>query len=1195
MKIENEKTYFKTMDGNEAAAYISYAFTEVAPIYPITPSSSMAEIVDKFSSFGKKNLFGKEVVVKLMQSESGVAGVMHGCLTAGALATTYTASQGLLLMIPNMYKISGELLPAVIHVSSRTVATHALSILGDHSDVYACRQTGFAMICSNNPQEVMDLAAIAHLSAIKSRIPFLHFFDGFRTSHEIQKIRVIDYKSLNNMLDKNSLNEFRKRSLDPQHPVLRGSTQNDDIFFQVREASNNYYLNVSKIVCEYMKKINAENKTNYSPFNYYGDETATSIIVAMGSVCETIEEVISCLRLKNKKVGLVKVRLYRPFVPKLFLDTIPKSVKIISVLDKTKEPGSCGEPLYLDVIASLQKHQDFLNIKVLRGRYGLSSKNTGPSEIAAVYENMESKNQKKEFSIGIKDDVTFLSLSSKTKFESMNKDITSCKFWGFGSDGTVSAVKNWVKIIGDKTKFNVQGYFSYDSKKSGGLTISHLRFGTSPIKSTYYIERADFVACHNFSYIYKYNMLKDLKTKGSFLLNCKWNLKELNKKLPAEFKRDIFEKKINFFIINACRISEELGLKDKISTILQAAFFKILKFMDINKALEYMKISATNSYIEKGENIVLMNHKAIERGLSDVIKINIPLEWENAEDEKKEFKKVTNFKSKKLLNYVNKIMNPINKYQGSNLAVSEFLDYVDGSLPQGSAAFEKRATSLNAPEWNPNNCIQCNLCSYVCPHAVIRPVVLNEEELKAAPKNFKSADMFGLKDLKFSIVISVEDCTNCGCCVKICPEIKTKGRALTMKPISNQVESQNMFNFAQNLKDKPQVNSKFDRFTVKGSQFFKPLLEFSGACAGCGQTPYAKLVTQLFGENMIIANATGCSSIWAGSLPSTPYTTNNFGNGPAWQNSLFENNAEFGFGIFLGKNSIRNRLLECVEQISTITKNSDIKEVCKNFLKTKDIELQNKEIGKKLVEILLKTNIEQKIFHFKNEILNNKNFLTKKTIWIFGGDGWAYDIGYAGLDHIISCKEDINILVFDTEVYSNTGGQASKATPMGSCAKFSISGKETNKKDLAAIFMNYEHAYVAQVSMGANFNQCIQAIKEAKNYNGPSIIIAYSPCINHGIKGGLSMAQFEEKLAVESGYWNLFRFNPELSKSQRNPFILDSKVISADYDDFINRETRFSYLKKIFPEKAKKFSEKAKELSQKKLERLIEMSKNKNK
>ena len=1177
----------KTMDGNTAAAYVSYAFTEVAAIYPITPSSVMADETDKYSVAGKKNLFGQPVKVTQMQSEAGVAGAVHGSLSAGALTTTYTASQGLLLMIPNMYKMAGELLPSVIHVSARAVASHALSIFGDHSDIYACRQTGYAMLCANNPQEVMDLGAVAHLSAIKGRVPFLHFFDGFRTSHEIQKVAIWDYDTLKELLDWDAVETFRHRALNPENPVLRGSAQNDDVFFQAREASNPYYDRLPKIVEDYMKKVNEKTGSNYKPFNYYGAPDAEKIIVAMGSVCETVEEVVDYLNAAGEKVGLVKVHLYRPFVKEFLLDEIPKTVRKISVLDRTKEPGSIGEPLYLDVLAALSE-SNFKNVSVYSGRYGLGSKDTTPGDIIAVFRNMNEKNPKKRFTIGIVDDVTNLSLKVCENPDTAKSGTISCKFWGLGSDGTVGANKNTIKIIGDKTDLYVQGYFAYDSKKSGGITVSHLRFGKDPIKSTYYISKADFVACHNVSYIKKYDIVQDLKLGGNFLLNCPWGLNELEIELPAKVKRYIAENKINFYTINATKIGKEIGLGGKINTILQAAFFKIANIIPVEKALEYMKDAATKSYGKKGEKIVAMNHEAIERGMTELQKIEVPDEWKNAVANEK-FEVATG-ERKELVRYVNEILKPIDSYKGNDLPVSAFINHADGTIPQGSSAYEKREIAIDVPCWKPENCIQCNFCSFVCPHAVIRPVAMTEEEMKNSPEGMKSKGMAGISGMKFAITVSPLDCTGCGACVNVCPGMKGK-KALEMQPFETQKGEQKVFDYASKLPKKTEVAEKFKGSTVKGSQFKKPLLEFSGACAGCGETPYAKLATQLFGDRMFIANPTGCSSIWGGSLPSTPYTVNDEGKGPAWHNSLFEDNAEFGFGMALAQNTARSRLKDYVNEIKSAASDENLISACDNYLKTFNDSEKNKIATKLLLEILEKTSDKnEKVNLLSKKLLKNKNYLSKKSIWIFGGDGWAYDIGFGGLDHVIASGENVNILVFDTEVYSNTGGQASKSTPIGAMAQFASAGKSVKKKDLAAIAMSYGYVYVAQVAMGANYNQCIKAFVEAESYNGPSIIIAYAPCINHGIKGGMGTAPLEEKKAVESGYWNLFRFDPRLKLYEKNPFLLDSKAPSLNYRDFIMNEVRYNALERTNSDRAEKLFEVAEKQSRDKYEHLLKLS-----
>lgn len=1177
----------KTMDGNTAAAHVSYAFTEVAAIYPITPSSVMADETDKYSVAGRKNLFGQPVKVTQMQSEAGVAGAVHGSLSAGALTTTYTASQGLLLMIPNMYKMAGELLPSVIHVSARAVASHALSIFGDHSDIYACKQTGYAMLCSNNPQEVMDLGAVAHLSAIKGRVPFLHFFDGFRTSHEIQKVAVWDYDTLGDLLDWDAVEDFKNRALSPEHPVLRGSAQNDDVFFQAREASNFYYDRLPKIVEDYMKKVNEKTGANYKPFNYYGAPDAEKIIVAMGSVCETVEEVVDYLNAAGEKVGLVKVHLYRPFVGEFLFNEIPETAKKISVLDRTKEPGSIGEPLYLDVLAALSTTR-LKNVPVYSGRYGLGSKDTTPGDIIAVFKNMSDKSPKKRFTIGIIDDVTNLSLKVCENPDTTKPGTISCKFWGLGSDGTVGANKNTIKIIGDETDLYVQGYFAYDSKKSGGLTVSHLRFGKDPIKSTYYISKADFVACHNTSYMKKYDIVQDLKPGGSFLLNCPWNLDELEIELPAKVKKYIAENEINFYTINATKIGKEIGLDGKINTILQAAFFKIANIIPSKKAIEYMKDAATKSYGKKGEKIVAMNHAAIERGMSDLQKVDVPDEWKNAEENAE--LEIATGERKELVRYVNEILKPINSYKGNNLPVSAFVNHADGTLPQGSAAYEKRGIAIDVPCWNPENCIQCNFCSFVCPHAVIRPVAMTENELENSPEETKFKDMTGVSGMKFAITVSPLDCTGCGACVNVCPGMRGK-KALEMRPFETQKSQQKVFDYANKLPKKPEVAEKFKESTVKGSQFKQPLLEFSGACAGCGETPYAKLATQLFGDRMFIANATGCSSIWGGSLPSTPYTVNSEGKGPAWHNSLFEDNAEFGFGMTLAQNTMRTRLKNYVNEIKLLSKNEGLISACDDYLKTFNDSEKNKVATELLLKELEKiSNEDEKINALSEKILKSKNYLSKKSVWIFGGDGWAYDIGFGGLDHVIASGENVNILVFDTEVYSNTGGQASKSTPVGSMAQFAAAGKSVKKKDLAAIAMSYGYVYVAQVAMGANYNQCIKAFIEAESYNGPSIIIAYAPCINHGIKGGMGTAPMEEKKAVESGYWNLFRFDPRLKLDNKNPFLLDSKAPSLNYRDFIMNEVRYSALERTNPARAEKLFTAAEKQSRDKYEHLLKLS-----
>ncbi len=1164
----------KTMDGNSAVAHVSYAFTDVAAIYPITPSSVMADLTDKFSAQGAKNLFGRQVQVTEMQSEGGASGAVHGSLAAGALTTTYTASQGLLLMIPNMYKMAGELLPGVIHVSARALTSHALSIFGDHSDIYACRQTGYAMLCSNNPQECMDLAAVAHLAAIEGRVPFLHFFDGFRTSHEIQKIEEWDYADLADMLNWDAVEAFRRRALNPEHPVTRGTAQNDDIFFQAREACNKYYDAVPEVVVKYMDKVNAKIGTDYKPFNYYGAEDAEHVIVAMGSVCDCTEEVVDYLNAAGEKVGLLKVHLYRPFVADYMLRELPKTVKTISVLDRTKEPGSIGEPLYLDVLAAING-SDFAGVKVYTGRYGLGSKDTTPGDIIAVYRNAESETPKRRFTIGIVDDVTNLSLPIVENPDTTPKGTHSCKFWGLGADGTVGANKNSIKIIGDNTDMYAQGYFAYDSKKSGGLTVSHLRFGKTPIKSTYYISKADFVACHNPSYVDKYDIVDDLKEGGSFLLNCPWDTEELSERLPGKMKKILAERHINFYTIDGIKIGKEIGLGGRINTVLQSAFFKIADIIPADKAKELMKAAAKKSYMKKGQAIVDMNYAAIDRGMEDLKKVEIPADWANAVDNSAADKAEGNGA---LVEYVNEILKPVNAYKGNKLPVSTFMDHVDGTAPNGSAAYEKRGIAVDVPEWNPENCIQCNRCAIVCPHAVIRPVAMTADELAKAPEGTKSLPMMGLKDLNFVMTVSTLDCTGCGACAQVCPG-KKGAKALTMQSIDSQRPKQAVFDYALTLEDKPEVHEKFKFTTVKGSQFKQPLLEFSGACAGCGETPYAKLVTQLFGDRMFIANATGCSSIWGASAPATPYTKNKKGYGPVWQNSLFEDNAEFGLGMALGQKAIRNRLIEYVEGIQKDTDSADLKTACQNYLDTVTDSTSSRPATDALIAELEKNTEDAKVGELVKKTLVDKDELAKKSMWIFGGDGWAYDIGFGGLDHVIASGENVNILVFDTEVYSNTGGQASKATPVGSVAQFAAAGKAVKKKDLAAIAMSYGYVYVAQCAMGADNNQVLKAMVEAESYNGPSLVICYAPCINHGIKGGMGIAQLEEKKAVEAGYWNIFRYDPRLADEGKNPFMLDGKAPSASYRDFIMGEVRYNSLTRSFPERAEKLFEKAEKVA----------------
>ena len=1176
----------KTMDGNTAAAHVAYAFTDVAGIYPITPSSVMAEVVDKWSADGRKNIFGQQVKVVEMQSEAGASGTVHGSLAAGALTTTFTASQGLLLMIPNMYKMAGELLPGVIHCSARALASHALSIFGDHQDVMACRQTGFAMLASTNPQEVMDLAAVAHLAAIKGRVPFLHFFDGFRTSHEIQKIAIWDYETLAEMADMDAIDAFRKNALNPEHPVLRGTAQNPDIYFQAREACNQYYNALPEIVEGCMNQVNAAIGSDYKLFNYYGAPDAENVIVAIGSVNDTIEETIDYLTAKGEKVGLVKVRLYRPFATDRFLAALPKTVKRIAVLDRTKEPGALGEPLYLDVAAALAS-AGRNDIQVVGGRYGLGSKDTTPGCVIAVYDNLKAAQPKTGFTVGIEDDVTHHSLPVTEHPETTPAGTVSCKFWGLGSDGTVGANKNSIKIIGDHTDKKVQAYFAYDSKKSGGVTISHLRFGKKPITSTYYINQADFVACHNPSYVDKYDIVEDIKKGGTFLLNCSWTGEELDKHLPAKMKQYIAKNDIKFYTIDATHIAMELGLGNRTNTILQAAFFALSKIIPADRAVTLMKEAATKSYGKKGEKIVAMNHAAIDRGINGFSKVTVPAAWKTATDEAVVKEAVA--ETPVLKEYEEKILAPVNAQRGDKLPVSTFVDSADGTVPLGSAALEKRGIAVNVPKWVPENCIQCNFCSYVCPHAVIRPVAMTEEEAEKAPESMKMKDMTGLPGMKFAMTVSALDCTGCGVCSQVCPGMKGN-KALEMQPLDTQLSEQEGYYYGQKLPKKAEVAAKFADTTVKGSQFRQPLLEFSGACAGCGETPYAKLATQLFGDRMYIANATGCSSIWGGSAPSTPYTVNEKGHGPAWANSLFEDNAEYGFGMMLANKTLRERLAHHAQYILDNSDNDALKAAAKDWMETMDDGVKNAPAAEAFKAELAKSDCKCDAV---KELKENSDYLAKKSMWIFGGDGWAYDIGFGGLDHVIAQNEDVNILVFDTEVYSNTGGQASKSTPTGAVAQFAAAGKQVKKKDLAAIAMSYGYVYVAQVAMGADYNQCLKAFHEAESYHGPSIIIAYAPCINHGIRKGMGASQAEEKAAVQAGYWFNFRYDPRKTDKGENPFHLDSKAPSASYDDFIHGEVRYTSLERAFPERAKELFAEAEETAKEKYEHLVKLSETK--
>jgi pyruvate-ferredoxin/flavodoxin oxidoreductase len=1144
----------KTMDGNHAAAHASYAFSDVAAIYPITPSSVMAEATDEWATQGRKNIFGQEVQVTEMQSEAGAAGAVHGSLAAGALTTTYTASQGLLLMIPNLYKIAGEQLPGVINVSARALASHALCIFGDHSDVMACRQTGCAMLCESSVQEVMDLTPVAHLAAIKGKVPFINFFDGFRTSHEIQKIETWDYEDLKDMADMDAIAEFRNRALNPNHPCQRGSAQNPDIFFQAREACNPYYDALPAVVQEYMDKVNEKIGTDYKLFNYYGAADAEHIIVAMGSVNDTIEETIDYLMAAGKKVGVVKVRLYRPFCAQALIDAIPDTVKQISVLDRTKEPGALGEPLYLDVVAALRDSK-FSDVKIFTGRYGLGSKDTTPAQIVAVYENTE----KEKFTIGIVDDVTNLSLETGAPLVTTPEGTTNCKFWGLGADGTVGANKNSIKIIGDNTDMYAQAYFDYDSKKSGGVTMSHLRFGKKPIKSTYLIHKANFVACHNPSYVNKYNMVQELVDGGTFLLNCAWDMEGLEKHLPGQVKAFIANHNIKFYTIDGVKIGIETGMgPTRINTILQSAFFKLTGIIPEEQAIELMKAAAKATYGRKGDDVVKKNWAAIDAGAKQVVEVQVPESWKNAEDEGL-FMSHASHGAQEAQDFVNNIQCKINAQEGNSLPVSAFKDYVDGTTPSGTAAYEKRGIAVNVPVWVPDNCIQCNRCAYVCPHAAIRPVAMTAEETANAPEGIKTLPLTGMKDYTFTMTVSALDCTGCGSCANVCPG-KKGNKALEMAPLEANTEEQKFFDYGVTLPQKEDVIAKYKETTVKGSQFKQPLLEFSGACAGCGETPYAKLITQLFGDRMYIANATGCSSIWGNSSPSTPYTTNAKGQGPAWSNSLFEDNAEFGYGMLLAQRAIRGGLKEKIEDLVANGTNEDVKAAGQEWLDTYAVGATNGAATEKLVAALEACGCDK-----ANEILAQKDFLSKKSQWIFGGDGWAYDIGFGGVDHVLASGRDINVMVFDTEVYSNTGGQSSKSTPTGAIAQFAAGGKETKKKDMASIAMSYGYVYVAQISMGADFNQTVKAIAEAEAYPGPSLIIAYAPCINHGIKKGMSKAQTEEELAVKCGYWHNFRFNP----AAENKFSLDSKTPDMEnYMDFLNGEVRYNSLQRQNPEKA---------------------------
>lgn len=1154
---EKQKKLMKTMDGNEAAAYVSYAFTEVATIYPITPSSPMAEHVDAWSAAGKKNLFGQRVKLVEMQSEAGACGAMHGALESGALATSYTASQGLLLMIPPMYRISGQLHPGVLHVSARSVGTHAFSIFGEHSDVMATRQTGFAMLCSSTVQEIMDLAGVAHLAAIKGRVPFLHFFDGFRTSHEIQKVEVMDYADLDRLLDREALDAFRKRSLNPERPVQRSTVQNPDVYFQYREAANPYYEAIPEIVENYMGEINKITGRDYHLFNYYGCPDAEEVIIAMGSVDGVIRETVDYLNAHGRKTGYLQVHLYRPFSIKHFLSAIPETVKRIAVMDRTKEPGSLGEPLYLDVCSAIA--ESGRSIRVYAGRYGLSIKDVTANQIEAVFNNLEAEEPKNHFTVGINDDVTHHSLTVGAPIDAVAEGTISCKFWGLGSDGTVGANKNSIKIIGDHTDMYVQAYFEYDTKKSGGVTRSHLRFGHKPIRGSYLVSHADFVACHNQSYIQKYDIVQECKPGGTFLLNCIWNEDELDKHLPAAVKRYIAENHIKFYIINAVKIGKEIGLGNRTNAVLQSAFFKLANVIPFDDAVEYMKKAILKSYGKKGEKVVNMNYQAVDCGYQRLVEVKVPEEWASIEPE-------TEKADENLPEFVKNLMLPINSLKGDSLPVSAFTGREDGTVPLGTSKYEKRGTAVDVPEWDPDKCLQCNQCSYVCPHAAVRPFLISAAEAENAPEGFKTkkATGKGLEEYTYRIQVSPLDCLGCGACVQVCP---AKEKALTMKPLDSQAAEIENWNYAVKLSKKKNPLAKN---TVKGSQFETPLLEFSGACAGCGETPYAKLMTQMFGDRMVIANATGCTQAWGAALPCVPYTTNEKGFGPAFSNSLFENNAEFSLGMCLAVTQQRERVAGVVKELKENGVDASLSAAIDAWFDAYDDGDKTMEVSENLVKALEAAELTGEQADRKADILNNKEHLSKKSMWMYGGDGWAYDIGFGGLDHVLASGTDVNLLVVDTEVYSNTGGQASKATQIGAVAQFAASGKKTKKKDLGLMAMQYGYCYVAQVAMGANPAQLAKVLKEAEEFKGPSLIIAYAPCINHGLVKGMGCAQQEAKEAVAAGYWNLYHYNPDLKKEGKNPFVLDSKEPTLNLRDFLMGEVRFSALTRTFPEEAEK-------------------------
>jgi pyruvate-ferredoxin/flavodoxin oxidoreductase len=1153
------------MDGNTAAAHVAYAFTDVASIFPITPSSTMAEYMDAWAANGRKNLFGQTVDVVEMQSEAGASGAVHGSLAAGALTSTFTASQGLLLMIPNMYKIAGELLPGVFHVSARAVAAHALSIFGDHSDVMATRQTGFALLASGGIQEVMDLSAVAHLSAIDGRVPFVHFFDGFRSSHEIQKIEVYTDEELHSMLDYDAVEKFRDQALNPDHPKIMGTAQNPDIFFQAKESANRFYQELPAFVEKNMEKISTITGRRYHLFDFYGATDADKVIIAMGSVTETIEETVDYLVSKGEKVGVVKVRLYRPFSIDHFVKALPLTVRKIAVLDRTKEPGSIGEPLYLDVRNVFYQKED--SPVIVGGRYGLGSKDTTPSQIKAVFDNLALETPRDQFTIGIEDDVTFTSLPQMERIVTAPKETIRCKFWGLGSDGTVGANKSAIKIIGDNTDLYAQGYFAYDSKKSGGVTVSHLRFGKKPIKSTYLIDEADYIACHNQSYVHQYDVLEGLKPKGTFVLNCQWNVEELEENLPTSMKSAIATNDIDFYTIDATKIAEEIGLGNRINMIMQAVFFKLSNVLPLEEAIALLKDAIQKSYGAKGEDVVNMNNIAVDKGIENLEKISVPASWKNLPAEVSE----TNQKEPP---FIQDILRPMNKQKGDTLPVSAFAGRENGEFPCGTSAYEKRGIAIHVPHWLPENCIQCNQCSFVCPHAVIRPFLLNADEMEQAPEDFRTmkAKGKGIDSYHFVIQVDPLDCTGCGNCADICP---SKEKALVMKSIDSQIHEQKNFDWA--VSTVSEKTADIDNIhTVKGSQFIKPLFEFSGACAGCGETPYAKVATQLFGDRMLIANATGCSSIWGASAPSIPFCKNAVGKGPAWANSLFEDNAEYGFGMLLAVDQIRNRLERLIQEALQLDIGEEEKTIFQSWLENKNDATGSKKATLQIMSLFTKP-YTGRLKEIMNDLQQRKDFLLKRSVWSWGGDGWAYDIGYGGLDHVLASGRDMNILVFDTEVYSNTGGQSSKSTPGAAVAKFAAAGKRTKKKDLGRMLMTYGYVYVAQVAMGANKNQLMKALTEAEAYPGPSLIIAYSPCISHGLQLGMGKTQEQEKRAVEAGYWHLYRYNPMRKEEDKNPFVLDSKEPTASFQDFIRSEVRYTSLEQSFPEIAPELFKKAEE------------------